>query len=476
MRKRITVLLTLALVIATVAGVSAQLGSDSVTHNTSWTFQNLGESTAEVTVDLYDTTGEAIVDDESFNVEASASFWAPDYTPLGDATFNGSLVAMSSEPLASISNQVAANATSGKSGNATYMGFTNDNVAPTMYAPVVMKSFAGLYWTELSIQSAGGDTTVTVTYYDQTGAEEASSTHEVKAGSPVRVAQEDEAGLPADFNGSVVVASQDGTTPLALVVNEFVGSGNGMYNQFYSYEGFAEGSTRVVLPAVFINGYGGTYQASTSVQNLSGPTPAANVTWYFYDVDAADPTTAVYSYTESIATSKSVYFPSADYADTLTGADGEWVGTVVLESDQPLIAIVNELAGGYWAASYTGLAEGADELYFPLAFVNGYGFAQTSFSIADLSDTPGGDVSVTVEYIADKTGCPGCSDQSVPYTFQNTDSKYQPDHVPAAALSDGTFIGSIRITSNKPIGGIMNEIIGAFDQDSFTSFNAFVAP
>ncbi len=476
MRKTIVAtVLVAALVIAT--GVALAQGGDSVTHNTSWAFQNLGDTTAQVHVDLYSTDGTLVATDD-FDVPTAVSFWAPDYDPLDAVgTFNGGLVASSSQPLASIANQVAANSTSGRTGNATYMGISADKTAPTMYAPVAMKSFAGAYWTELSIQSTAtsGSISVYVHYYNQDGNEVSGSpsSYTVYAGSPTRVAQDDETILPDNWNGSVMVEAVDGTTPIALVVNEFVGSSGGMYNQFYSYEGFAAGDTTIVLPAVFINGYG-SYNASTSVMNLGGSSNPANVTWHFYDADTGS---EIYSYSESISTSKSVYFPDAPYADTLTGGDGVWVGSVTLEctSGGPLVAIVNELSGSYFAASYTGLMGGTDELYFPLAFVNAYGFAQTSYSISDMSGTAG-EVSVTVDYIADTTQCAGCSDWSTTYSFTNTDSKYQPDHIPTSAMDSGVYVGSVRITVNTPgktINGIMNEIMGDANADNFTSFNAF---
>ena len=290
----------------------------------------------------------------------------------------------------------------------------------------------------------------------------------------MRFAQNANANLAAGFIGAAKIV---GAAPLAVVVNEFVGTTGGMYNQFYSYEGFASGSKKLVLPAVFINGYG-SFNASASVQNL-GASPA-NVTWYFYDSGVTSG--YVYSFTETITTSKSVYFPNASYASTLVNAsavDAGWVGSITFDSDQPLVAVVNELSGAYSAASYTGLAAGtglgATDVYFPLAFVNAYGFANSSFAVADVSGT-GGAVNVTVSYIADKEQCAGCGDATFTYDFTTSNSQYQPTHLAGnAALSGGVYIGSIKIhvnTAGKKIDGIMNETV-AVSGDGFTSFDAF---
>ena len=461
------------------AGVSeSALGSDSMTHNTSWAFQNLGSATANVSVDFYNTAGANIASD-SFSVANSASFWAPTYAPLGAASFNGAIVASSDQMLAAISNQVAVNNVSGRTNNATYRGFSDGDVAPTMYAPVLMKDYAGFYFTEMSVQNAGSsDVTANVTYYNEDGTTVGTVAHTVKANSPTRIAQSAEAILPAGWIGSARVASAGGTTPLAVVVNEYVGSPGLLYNQFYSYEGFAAGATTVYVPVLFINGYGG-WNASVAVQNLGGA--AATTVWSFYDTTPGNPNPGTVIHTENvnIPTSKAVYFPNASYATTLKNAylpgDNAWVGMLKITSSQPLVAIANELYGSNLAGSNVGVSQGATVLNYPLAFDKAYGYANTSFAISDVSGTAGA-VNVTVAYTPDLTQCPLCGPWSDTYSFTNNDSKYQPDHIPASAKSSGVYVGSIKITVNtagKTINGVMNELLGGDGQDNFTSFNGF---
>jgi hypothetical protein len=477
MNKRMLIALAMSAVLVAALGVamvSAQ-GGDSLTFNTSWVFQNLGSTTANVQIQAYskDGSGSPVATD-TFTVTKAKSFYAPTY-PVIPANFNGSIIASSDQPLASIANQVAVNNTSGRTGYATYMGQTANTVASTMYVPVLMNNFSG-YYTEMSIQNTGsGDNNVTVFYYDSTGAEvtAARQTSTIKAGQPWRVAQSAVAGLPAGFIGSAKIVSSS-AMPLAVIVNEFVGTASHMYDQFYSYEGFAAGSLQAVLPAVFIHGYG-SFNASVSVQNL-GSVPA-NVTWHFYTVGVAG---EVYSYTESIATSKSVYLPNAPYASTLLNGGSDWVGSITVSSDQNIVAVVNELQGAYYAASYTGLAagagKGATDIFYPLAYVNAYGFANSSFAIADVSGT-GGTVNVTVSYLADKDQCPSCSDATFTYDFVTSNSQYQPTQLAgnAALGTGGVYIGSIKIhvnTAGKTIDGIMNEVVNV-NGDGFTSFDAF---
>ena len=79
MKKTVSVLAALLLVVVITTMVSAATGTDTVVFNTSWTFQNLGDSDAEVAVSLYDTTGVEVATD-SFTVQKAKSFWAPAYS------------------------------------------------------------------------------------------------------------------------------------------------------------------------------------------------------------------------------------------------------------------------------------------------------------------------------------------------------------------------------------------------------------
>lgn len=455
----------------------AQIGTDTVVHNTAWSFQNLGDSPASVHVDLYDTTGALIATDD-FTVDPSAAFWAPSYGPLdGHEPFDGGLVASSSQPLASIANQVAQNNTSGKLGNATYMGFTADTVGTTMYLPAMMKSFAGIYWTEISVQSTGGDLNVDVHYYNPDGTEVVGSpsNYAVPAGSPIRIAQEDETILPAGWIGSATVVS-DGD-PVAVVVNEFYGTSGNMYNQFYSYEGFAEGAYTVIIPAAFINGYDGTYNASFSVQNLNGAGDPANVHYWFYEQANG---LLAYDFAYTVATADARWLPTESYAQTLMDfyapGDNSWVGSIVITSDNPIVGMANELAGGYWAASYVGIMDGSDMVCFPVALADAYGLpANTAFSVVDVNNT-GNPINIVVHYYADTVACPLCSDANVPETFTTVGSYYQPNHIPAGAMQGTTYIGSVCVeatTAGAVINGVMNEVLGGASQDNFTAFNGF---
>jgi len=483
MNKKLRVALILSVALVAALGmvmVSAQ-GGDSLTNSTSWTLQNLASTTANVQVQFYSATGTGVpVASDTFTVSKSRAFYAPTY-PVVPANFNGGLIASSDQPLASIANQLLVNNTTGRTAYATYMGATSSSVATTMYVPIVMRKYGGLYDTEISVQNTDtSDNNITIYYYDALGNEvvAARKTDTIKAGQPKRYPQSSATGLSDGFIGAAKVVAG---SPVAVILNEFVGTPGNMYNQFYSFEGFASGSKTLYMPTVFINGYGG-FNASASVQNLGGA--PAHVTWYFYDSGVT--TGAVYSFTETIAVAKSVYFPFASYANTLINAsavDAGWVGSIKIVSDQNLVGTVNELNGNYIAGSYRAFGSGATDLYYPTAFVKAYGIdANTSYAIADVSGTPGA-VNVTVSYIADKEACPTCNDANVTYNFTTADSQYQPTHMAATAPSalgtGGVFVGSIKIhvnTAGKTINGTMNELINTVNGDGFTAFDAFTNP
>jgi len=481
MNKKLAIALALSLALVFAVGTVLVSAQDTLVFNTSWTFQNLGTTTANVQVQFYSTTGSGTpVASDTFTVSKSKAFYAPTY-PVVPANFNGGLIASSDQPLASIANQLLVNNTTGRTAYATYMGATASSVANTMYVPIVMRKYGGLYDTEISVQNtASGDNSITIYYYDAAGAEvvAARKTDTIKGGQSQRYPQASATGLADGFIGAAKIV---GSSPVAVILNEFVGNAGHLYDQFYSFEGMAAGAKTIYMPTVFINGYGG-FNASASVYNL-GSVPA-NTTWYFYDSGVT--TGPVYTLTKQIAVGYSVYFPLEAYANTLINAsavDAGWVGSIKIVSDQDLVGTVNELNGAYIAGSYRAFGSGATDLYFPTAFVKAYGIdANTSYAIADVSGTAG-PVNVTVSYLADKEACPTCSDANVTYSFTTADSQYQPSHMAANASgalgTGGVFVGSIKIhvnTAGKTINGTMNEIINTVNGDSFTAFDAFTNP
>lgn len=117
---------------------------------------------------------------------------------------------------------------------------------PTVYVPQVLKGGYGLQ-TFLQIQNTRPYTTqVSIHYYDANGQElpQAESQLELPAYGAVQVAQQDNASLPAGFQGAAVVKSTGGV-PLSVVV---VGSGGAGDDTLASSSGFHGGSALLALP------------------------------------------------------------------------------------------------------------------------------------------------------------------------------------------------------------------------------------
>jgi hypothetical protein len=191
-------------------------------------------------------------------------------------------------------------------------------------------------------------------------------------------------------------------------------------------------STLFVLPA---SAQTITWTSGFQVQNLNS-TAQASILISYYNQDGTQPAGTPVSDVIPAMGSKT-YFP-------IHAAEG-FNGSVVVESDQPVVAIANSIgstdttANFYWASTESFDA-GSQEVSLPLIMRANAGFS-TWFNVQNAGST---DATVSVEYIPGSSGSayteppviikPGAS-----HTFPQAD---------LAALGD-KFVGSAVITSNN---------------------------
>lgn len=131
---------------------------------------------------------------------------------------------------------------------------------------------------------------------------------------------------------------------------------------------------------------GGTTTTNIQVQNLSDQVAHCTITYYNQDGSVA----LQYSFDISANGTWS------KYQGAETSLPSGFNGSVVLSSDQPIAAIVNQKTTGAQerSGSYSGESAGADSAYVPIAMKAFYGF-DTEISIQNAS---GSTVSATVSY------------------------------------------------------------------------------
>ena len=190
-----------------------------------------------------------------------------------------------------------------------------------------------------------------------------------------------------------------------------------------------------------------TYSSGFQVQNLSATT--ANIQIKYYDQGG----TVVASPNDTIpANSSKTYFP--------IHAPSPFNGSVIIESDQQVVAIVNAVGDGTYFASTTGFSSGSTSINLPLLMKGNAGF-DTWFNVQN-TGTAGTIVTVTYSGIATPdtaTIPPGAS-----ATFNQATN---------ANLPNG-FVGSATVTNTggQPIVASVMQV-GTGSTKAMLGYNSF---
>lgn len=188
---------------------------------------------------------------------------------------------------------------------------------------------------------------------------------------------------------------------------------------------------------VAVSGQGITYDCGFQVQNLGTSQATITVTYYNKDGSIA----ASKTYDVAVGGSK-LFYPLSDVSD---GFDG----SVVISSNQPVAAIVNELGNsGAYGASYAGFSDGATTMNLPLIMRNNGGF-NTWFNVQNAGTA---DANVTVTYTAGSHGYDASQTATIKPGAAHTF-----DQATFATLGD-KFVGSAKVTSNRPIVATCNQV------------------
>lgn len=209
-----------------------------------------------------------------------------------------------------------------------------------MYLPVVYKNYYGFDTSFLVQNTSSSSNRIQVTYSN--GYQEPVVT--LGPGESKLYFQPNVAGLPNGFNGSAVVRSLD-SRPL-LAVGNVVHYGNGRLS---SYNGFADGSTTINLPAIYKWYYG--WVTSLTVQNVDSKPVTVNIT---YSNGATEP-----AFVLQPGASRLFYQPN--HPNLPNGFNG----AAVVNATGKVVAVVNEekqkdnqnsgpVGPGDWLMSYNG--------------------------------------------------------------------------------------------------------------------------
>ena len=285
--------------------------------------------------------------------------------------------------------------------------------------------------TGFQVQNLGTATAnITITYYRQDGSVAHTVSDTVPPGESKNYYQPHIDELGTTFDGSVVITSDQ---PIAAIANQT--SYSQTPNLAASYNGVSEVATRLMAPIIYKN-YGG-WTTRLAVQN-AGSAPANVTVTYRRGTD---------TWTEgpiAIAPGARHTFDQKDSPIP----DG-FFGSAVVESDQPVAAVVNEINPTGIALSYACISSGATRVYAPLLYKR-YGYANGWISGLQVQNMGATATHVTVTYRS-KEGDTWVEEADIDPGTSHT--FYQGD--PASPLPDG-FIGSAVVESSQEVAVIVN--------------------
>lgn len=410
----------------------------SGTFGSAFTIQNLSGSIANCSYQFFNAAGTTVYTSAGFSIAAGGSSftYVPNIGTLASGQYSG---------VVSCDQQVSAVVNTGS----TNSGGSYDAISNTgtvWYAPNAFSNYYNFY-TNFVVQNATASTVnITVEIINASGAVVATQTaSNVPAFSYANFEQVGLAGLSTNVAYSAKIT---GTGAIAVESNIYgLGAAE---NQLYSYSPFTSGSLVAYAPVVMNNYYG--YNTAITVQNLGAGVANVTVT---YGTGATQ--------THDIASASSYVFftPSSGLpSGTLTSAK--------IESNQNIVALVNENNVYGRAASYTAFASGSTTVSVPIVMKRYYNY-NTSVTCQNVGVAA---TNMTITYSnAATTTLNSIPANGIALFYQPTD----------VGVANG-FNGSASITSSgQPIVCITNEdqnegslATTVFDQ--LFSYESFIAP
>lgn len=417
MRRSVAIIAVLGLLAAIPVAVSAEAPAPEGPFNTAFRVQNQSDQEANCAVSFYDSTGAEVFSANLGEIapEQSAYVYVPDLTTVADGLYGG--VVTCDQKASAVVNF------SDPDSGASYSAISDSQISSVLSGPGIYDNYYDYYSTVAAQNASDTANDITIEIYEPTNPTPVYSetASDVPAYGFVTFEQE---GLDELADDTTYSARLSGTGDIASVVNIYGRGPND--DQLYSYNLFSEGSTEAYAPVIMNDFYG--YNTALVIQNLG--LSEANVTITYGDGTVKTTTIAP-------GAADSRYTPAEGLATgLLTGAK--------VESDQPVILLVNESTAMNRAASYSGFASGSETVRAPIVLKRYYDY-NSSVTCQNLgtADTV---MSIAYSGVAGTTESPAIEPDGIHMFYQRIDP----------LLSDG-FIGSATVTADQPIVCIVNQ-------------------
>lgn len=299
---------------------------------------------------------------------------------------------------------------------------------------------------------------VVITFYNQDGSVAATVSDTIPAGSSTTYSPLP-GSVPAGFNGSVVISSDQ---PVAAIAN--VKGNSGAYGS--SYSSFDQGSSSVGLPLINKDFFGIN-------------------TWFNVQNTGSAATTVTVSYSGTSCTENATIQPSAAATfdqSTNTCLPSAYNGAATITTGNPSDTIVATVmqAADIGLFAYNGFATGSTDPVFPLVTNNWFGI-ETGIQIQNTGSTA---TTVTVSYTPSQAGTActetGTIQPGAAETFAINALSFPSQGTTSNCVLGQGWVGSAQVTTNsasQPLVGIVNQTnfankggssYGAFDPASAT--------
>lgn len=405
----------------------------------------------------------------------SKNYYSPS-TPAGvPSPFTGSVVVSSDQQIScSVNTQTQSTGTTADPLRIGTSAGIGDDASTPVYAPQVIKNLSGpgFRWDSyIAVQNTtSSPVDVTVSYKDSGGNSipAAEETDTIPGQSNRIFYQADNADLPNGI-AAATISADDGTSPLAVVVNFYndgLGAGT---SQLHSYNGMFSGADKLYVPRIVRSFYG--YNGGLSIQNIGNDPTTFKITFsfagneYVYDSPTIAPGAALPLYAPDMS--------DLDPVDALPVGLRSGSAVIDVQTGGPIIAIVNEdNRGGAGVpaervgqgSSYNAVPDGTqtETVFFSQVTRNASIFSG-GFQIANTTSTGG---TCDISYVADADA----NETGVTLPANGSFQRYGPN---VLNLNDG-YNAAVSVDCTQPVVGINNLAVnptsGAFG-DSFTQGN-----
>ena len=323
----------------------------------------------------------------------------------------------------------------------TYNG--SGSGSTTMYIPMLFKNaFGGSYNAALYVQNIStlNTATVSISYYDSTGALTCSVTNESLTPLAIKGYWVPSVScLPVGWVGGAVVTSDQ---PVVAVGRPHIGS------QVTTYAGFASGSLNMYAPMLFKNAFaGGSYNAALYIQNTD-PSLAATVDIDFYD-STGSLTCSLPGESIAARATKGYWMPS------VTCLPVGWVGGAVITSDQPVVAVGRPHIGAQ-VTTYNGFSAGQSGVRVPMLFKNAFAGGSYNAALYIQNTDPSLAAIVDIDFY-DSNGNLTCSLLGESIAARATKGYWMPS---VACLPTG-WVGGAVISADRAVVAVGRPHVGA---------------